>query len=37
MAVMEPAIIIVLAGIVGVLIGSVLAPMMKMYEALDNI
>ncbi len=37
MAVMEPAIIIVLAGIVGVLIGSVLAPMMKMYEALDSI
>lgn len=35
MAAMEPAIIIVLAGIVGVLIASVLAPMMKMYEALD--
>lgn len=37
MAVMEPAIIVVLAGIVGVLIASVLAPMMKMYEALDNV
>lgn len=36
MAVMEPAIIIVLAGIVGVLVASVLAPMMKMYEALDS-
>lgn len=37
MAMMEPMIIIVLAGIVGVLIASVLAPMMKMYEALDNV
>ena len=37
MAAMEPAIIIVLAGIVGVLIASVLAPMMKMYEALDTL
>ncbi|MBD5526494.1 MAG: type II secretion system F family protein [Lachnospiraceae bacterium] len=37
MAMMEPMIIIVLAAIVGVLIASVLAPMMKMYEALDNI
>ena len=37
MAAMEPAIIIVLAGIVGVLIASVLAPMMKMYEALDSL
>ena len=37
MAAMEPAIIIVLAAIVGVLIASVLAPMMKMYEALDSL
>lgn len=37
MALMEPMIIIVLAAIVSVLIASVLAPMMKMYEALDNI
>ena len=37
MAMMEPMIIIVLAAIVGVLIASVLAPMMKMYEALDNV
>lgn len=37
MAMMEPMIIIVLAAIVSVLIASVLAPMMKMYEALDNI
>lgn len=37
MAAMEPMIIIVLAGIVGVLLFSVLAPMMTMYEALDNL
>lgn len=37
MAVMEPAIIVVLAAIVSVLIASVLSPMMKMYEALDSI
>lgn len=37
MAAMEPMIILVLAAIVGVLIASVLAPMMKMYEALDNL
>lgn len=36
MAVLEPMIILVLALIVGTLIGSVLAPMMKMYEALDK-
>ena len=37
MAVMEPVIILVLAAIVAVLIASVLAPMMKMYDALDNL
>lgn len=37
MAMMEPLIIVVLAAIVSVLIASVLAPMMKMYEALDNV
>lgn len=37
MAVMEPLIIVVLAGIVGVLLMAVLSPMMKMYEALDSI
>lgn len=37
MAVMEPMIIVVLAGIVGVLLMAVLSPMMKMYEALDSI
>lgn len=37
MAAMEPMIIIVLAGIVGVLIGAVLAPMVTMYSALDNL
>lgn len=37
MAAMEPMIIIVLAGIVGVLIAAVLSPMMKMYEALDSL
>lgn len=37
MAAMEPAIIIVLAGICGVLIAAVMAPMATMYSALDNI
>ena len=37
MAAMEPMIIIVLAVIVGGLIGAVMAPMMTMYEALDNL
>lgn len=37
MAAMEPMIIIVLAGIVGVLIGACMAPMMSMYTALDNL
>lgn len=37
MAAMEPMIILVLAAIVGVLIAAVLSPMMKMYEALDNL
>jgi type IV pilus assembly protein PilC len=37
MAAMEPAIIIVMAGIVGVLVMSVLLPMGAMYDALDNI
>ena len=37
MAMMEPLIIVVLAAIVSVLIASVLAPMMKMYEALDSL
>ena len=37
MAAMEPMIIIVLACIVGVLIGAVMAPMVSMYAALDNL
>lgn len=37
MAAMEPMIIIVLAVIVGGLIAAVMAPMMTMYEALDNL
>ncbi len=37
MAAMEPMIIIVLAGIVGFLIGAVMAPMVSMYAALDNL
>ena len=37
MAAMEPMIIIVLAGIVGVLIGAVMAPMLSMYQALDSL
>ncbi|MBD5506541.1 MAG: type II secretion system F family protein [Lachnospiraceae bacterium] len=37
MAAMEPMIIIVLAGVVGILIGAVMAPMVTMYAALDNL
>lgn len=37
MAAMEPMIIIVLACIVGVLIGACMAPMVSMYTALDNL
>lgn len=37
MAAMEPMIIIVLAGVVGVLIGAVMAPMLTMYQALDSL
>ncbi len=37
MAAMEPAIIVVLAGIVGTLIGAVMAPMAAMYTGLDNL
>ncbi len=37
MAAMEPMIIIVMALIVGVLIASVMAPMMTMYDALDSL
>ncbi len=37
MAAMEPMIIIVLAGVVGVLIGACMAPMVSMYSALDNL
>ncbi len=37
MAAMEPAIIVGLAGIVGTLIGAVMAPMASMYTGLDNL
>lgn len=37
MAAMEPMIIIVLAAVVGVLIGAVMAPMLTMYQALDTL
>lgn len=37
MAAMEPMIILVLAGIVGFLVGAVIAPMGAMYEALDTL
>ncbi|MBR4719009.1 MAG: type II secretion system F family protein [Lachnospiraceae bacterium] len=37
MAAMEPMIIIVLAAIVGTLIGAVMAPMASMYAGLDNL
>lgn len=37
MAAMEPMIIIVLACVVGILIGACMAPMVNMYTALDNL
>jgi len=37
MAMLEPMIIILLAAIVGVLIGAVMAPMLAMYQGLDNL
>lgn len=37
MAAMEPAIILVLAGVVGILIGAVMAPMLAMYQAMDSL
>lgn len=37
MAAMEPMIILVLAAIVGLLIGAVMAPMLTMYQSLDNL
>ena len=37
MAAMEPMIIIVLAVVVGGLVGAVMAPMMSMYQGLDNL
>lgn len=37
LAAMEPMIIVVLAAIVGVLVASVMAPMLTMYDALDSL
>lgn len=37
MAAMEPMIILVLAGVCGILIGACMAPMLSMYTALDNL
>ena len=37
MAAMEPMIIIVLAGVVGFLVGACMAPMLTMYQALDSL
>ncbi|MCH5280683.1 MAG: type II secretion system F family protein [Lachnospiraceae bacterium] len=37
MAALEPIIIIILAGVCGVIIGSVMAPMAAMYEGLDSL
>ncbi len=37
MSAMEPAIIIVLAGIVGVILGACMAPMLTMYDSLNNL
>ncbi len=37
MSAMEPAIIVVLAGIVGVILGACMAPMLTMYDSLNNL
>lgn len=37
MAAMEPLIILLLAGIVGVLIAAVMAPLLQLYQTLDSI
>lgn len=37
MSAMEPAIIVVLAGVVGVILGACMAPMLTMYESLGNL
>jgi type IV pilus assembly protein PilC len=37
MALMEPMIIIVLAGVVGVILAACMSPMLTMYQALDNL
>lgn len=37
MAAMEPMIIIVLAGVVVIILGAIMAPMLEMYSALDNL
>ena len=37
MAAMEPLIILVLAAVVGVLIGAIMAPMLKMYQTMDSL
>lgn len=37
MAAMEPVIILVMAGVVGILIGACMAPMLTMYQALENL
>ncbi len=37
MSAMEPAIIVVLAGVVGVILGACMAPMLTMYESLNSL
>ena len=37
MAAMEPAIIVVLAGVVGVILAACMSPMLTMYSALENL
>lgn len=37
MAALEPMIIIVLAGVVGIILGACMAPMLTMYQALDSL
>jgi len=37
LAMMEPMITIVMAGLVGIVVGAVLSPMVALYDGLDNI
>ena len=37
MAALEPMIILVLAGVVGVLVAAIMSPMLAMYSAMDSL